>query len=81
MEDTKNNFIKAYEQHVDALFHYCLFNISDREVAKDIVHDAFAKTWNYIVKGGHIDNMKAFLYKIIKNLIIDYYRKKKTLSD
>ncbi len=80
MEDTKNNFIKAYEEHVDALFRHCLFSVRDKETAMDIVQDTFAKTWNYIVGGGEIQNIRAFLYKIMKNLIIDYYRKKKTDS-
>jgi RNA polymerase sigma-70 factor (ECF subfamily) len=38
------------------------------------------KTWLYLVKGGKIDMMKAFLYHILNNLIIDEYRKRKTSS-
>jgi RNA polymerase sigma-70 factor (ECF subfamily) len=38
------------------------------------------KTWKYLAKGGKIDMMKAFLYHILNNLIIDQYRKHKTNS-
>ncbi len=38
------------------------------------------KTWVYLLKGGEIDTMKAFLYHILNNLIIDEYRKSKTES-
>ncbi|MCX6702497.1 MAG: sigma-70 family RNA polymerase sigma factor [Candidatus Wolfebacteria bacterium] len=38
------------------------------------------KTWSYLVKGGKIDLMKAFLYHILNNLIVDEYRKHKVIS-
>jgi DNA-directed RNA polymerase specialized sigma24 family protein len=34
----------------------------------------------YLIKGGKIDVMKAFLYHVLNNLIIDEYRKRKTTS-
>ncbi len=80
MENTKANYIKAYDDYVDALFRYASFNVRDREVAKDIVSETFTKTWNYVAGGGEIENMKAFLYRTLKNLIIDHYRSKKAVS-
>jgi RNA polymerase sigma-70 factor (ECF subfamily) len=38
------------------------------------------KTWSYLQGGNEVDNIKAFLYKVAKNLIIDYRRKKKSYS-
>ena len=38
------------------------------------------KAWRYLVKGGKVEIMKAFLYHILNNLIIDEYRKHKTSS-
>ncbi len=46
----------------------------------DLVQDTFLKTWKYLVKGGKIEVMEAFLYHILKALIIDEYRKRKTTS-
>jgi len=45
-----------------------------------MVQQTFLKTWKYLVKNGKIDLMKAFLYHVLKNLIIDEYRKPKTIS-
>ncbi len=73
-------FTDSYEKHSDALFRYALFNVNDREKAMDLVQDAFAKTWNSMVKGEEIKNIKAFLYRILKNSIIDHYRSKKAGS-
>jgi RNA polymerase sigma-70 factor (ECF subfamily) len=44
------------------------------------VQTTFLKTWKFLLKGGKIDIMKAFLYHILNNLIVDEYRKKKALS-
>ncbi len=73
-------FIKSYEEHADAILRYCLFQTSNREVAVDILQDTFTKTWAYLKDGKEIDSIKAFLYKVAKNLIIDYRRKKKSYS-
>ena len=76
----KDIFLKAYDEHADALFRHCLFKINDKELAKDIVQETFTKTWLYIVKKNKIENIKGFLYKTLNNLIVDEYRKKKILS-
>ena len=56
------------------------FKLNNKEAGVDMVQDTFMKTWKYLVKGGKIDVMKAFLYHILNNLIIDEYRKRKTVS-
>ena len=38
------------------------------------------KAWKYMVKGGQVGMMKAFLYHILNRLIIDEYRKHKSSS-
>jgi RNA polymerase sigma-70 factor (ECF subfamily) len=78
--DTKDNFIRAYEANVDALYRYAVFNVGDKEAAKDLVQSTFTKTWDFIAKGGKVENIRAFLYKTLKNLIIDYYRAKRPVS-
>lgn len=80
MEERKAIFLKAYEEHSNAIFRYALFKVSDRELALDIMQDAFTKTWEYMAKGEKIDNLKAFLYRVAGNLVIDQYRKKTTDS-
>lgn len=49
-------------------------------LSDDLIQDTFLKTWKYLVKGGKIKVMEAFLYHILKALIIDEYRKRKTTS-
>lgn len=80
MESHENRFLKAFEDYSDALFRHASIRISDREKAVDIVHDTFTKVWSYGRDGKQIDSYRSFLYKVLNNLIIDEYRKKKEAS-
>lgn len=73
-------FITYYDSLADALFRHCYFRVFDRERAKDVVQETFCRTWDYLSKGNKVDNVRAFLYRVATNLIIDESRKKKTLS-
>ncbi len=76
----EERFLEAFEEYGDALFRHATMRISDRERAVDLVHDTFTKVWSY-VRGGHqIDNFRPFLYKVLNNLIIDEYRKRRESS-
>lgn len=70
----------AHRDYEKGLSSHAFFKIGDRQMTEDLVQDTFMKTWKYLVKGGNIDVMKAFLYHILNNLIIDEYRKRKTIS-
>lgn len=73
-------FTRAYEEHKDAIFRHCYFHTFDRENAKDLLQETFVKTWQYLAAGNEIENMRAFLYKVATNLVINDARKKKSLS-
>ncbi|OGF62718.1 hypothetical protein A2662_02165 [Candidatus Giovannonibacteria bacterium RIFCSPHIGHO2_01_FULL_45_33] len=72
-------FIKSYDAYADAIFRHCYFRLYDREEAKDAVQETFLRAWKYS-KDNRIDNVRALLYKIARNIVADKWRKKKTLS-
>ena len=72
----EERFLSAFENYADQLFRHVSFRISDRERAKDLVQDAFMKTWDYVGKGNKVEDYRAFLYRTLNNLIIDEYRKR-----
>jgi RNA polymerase sigma-70 factor, ECF subfamily len=76
----EREFLEAFEKHADALYRHCYFRLSDKERAKDLVSEAFTRTWDYLVKGSTVDDFRPFLYRTLSRLIIDEYRKKKTES-
>ncbi len=77
---TKEEFLKAYDEYADMLFRFAFVKTSDREISKDMVQDTFVKTFEYLQKGEEVNNLKSFLYQVLRNIVIDYYRKKKSFS-
>lgn len=59
---------------------HAFFKLNDHALGEDLVQDAFIKTWKYLVRGGKIEIMRAFLYHILNDLIVDEYRKHKVIS-
>ncbi len=76
----KKKFEEVYEEEVDSLFRYCTLRVGSKAQAKDIVQDVFVELWQAYNKGDEIKNPRAFLFTILRHRIIDWYRKKKTLS-
>ncbi len=70
----------AYEQYADAIFRHCYFRVFSRERGKELMQETFLRTWQYLSEGKTVDNMRAFLYRIANNLIIDESRKKRESS-
>ncbi len=78
--ELERTFMSAYEEHADALLRHCLIRVRDREIAKDIVQEAYSRTWVYLTEGKKIDYIRAFLYRVANNLIVDGSRRKKSAS-
>jgi RNA polymerase sigma-70 factor, ECF subfamily len=76
----EEEFLEAYDTYADAIFRHCYYRLFDRERAKDVMQDTFVRTWEYLQKGEKVDNIRALLYRIANNLIIDFVRKKKEAS-
>lgn len=70
----------AHHNYERGLGLHAFFKVHDKATSEDLVQDTFLKTWAYLVKGGKIETMKAFLYHILNHLIIDEYRKHKATS-
>jgi RNA polymerase sigma-70 factor (ECF subfamily) len=79
-EELEREFLAAYDAHADALFRHCYIRVRDRDAAKDIVQEAFTRTWVYMSEGKKVEYLRAFLYRVSNNLIVDGARKKKSSS-
>lgn len=76
-ESVENEFLEAYDSLAEPLFRHCYFRVYSKEKAEDLVSETFFKTWQYLIQGKEVENLKAFLYRVANNLVIDYSRKKK----
>lgn len=70
----------AHKDYQKGLNSYASFKVNNQALSEELVQDTFIKTWSYLVKGGEIGKMKAFLYHVLNGLIIDEYRKRKVSS-
>jgi len=73
-------FTAAYNDYKKGLDRHSFFKVNNVALSENLVQDTFLKTWKYMVKGGKVEVMKAFLYHVLNGLIIDEYRKHKVMS-
>lgn len=73
-------FARIYQIYAEKLFRFVRFKVSTRGIAEDITQEVFFKTWEYIVGNDkRIENIKAFLYRIARNLVINFYAEKERM--
>src|SRR3989338_7376113 len=80
IDGDKKRFTDIYNRESDSLFRFCLLRVSDREKALDLTQEAFSRLWSSIVSGKKVNNPRALLYTVARNLIIDWYRRIKSVS-
>lgn len=74
----QEEFLAAYDANADAIFRLCYGKTSNRDEAKDMTQEVFTRVWAKLESGsGDIENLRAFLFTVARNLIKDYYKKKK----
>ncbi len=79
-QDKQALFSKLFEEYQDAIFRFTLFRVGSRSIALDLTQDTFIRLWGHLAKGGKIEHEQAFVYRIAKNAVIDYYKKSKSSS-
>ncbi|KKW42828.1 MAG: RNA polymerase sigma factor [Candidatus Magasanikbacteria bacterium GW2011_GWA2_56_11] len=79
-KQVETQFITAYEAHSDAIFRYCYYRVFNRELARDLTQEAFMKTWKSLAAGSEVRNIRAYLYRVAKHLVIDHSRKRREAS-
>lgn len=73
-----STFWQQWTQYHDQLYHCCLKLMNSNPTdAEDALSQAMLKAWEKVQKcAGKIENLKAWLFKLTKNLCIDIMRKR-----
>jgi len=72
-------FGRLYDMHVDRVYRHIYFRISNAADAEDLTQQVFIKAWQAIGKYNKTASpFLAWLIKIGHNLVIDFYRSKKS---
>lgn len=72
---TSARIAEAYDLHQRELFTFALRSSRDREIAEDLVHEAFLRLIVEFEAGREPDNVRAWLYRVIANLNISRTRR------
>lgn len=65
-------FERLYKHNYEPIFKFCFRFLNNREKAMDVVQDTFLKLFEQMNKGEyHIENPKAWLYKVAGNKCIN----------
>ena len=76
MANQRKEFGKIYDQYIEKIYRFVFFKVNSEEIAQDLCSETFLKGWQAYKKIPKIDNPSAFLYRIARNLVTDYYREK-----
>ena len=69
---------QLYLRYYDDVYRFILYTTHDEELTRDLLQDTFYKFFNSNRQS--INNEKAYLLKIARNLITDHYRKKRLIQ-
>jgi len=72
----EKEFNRAYFQYISSIYRFFYLKSDSQEIAEDLTNETFLRLWKTLNSGQNINNTRAFLYKIARNLLTDFYRKK-----
>jgi len=72
----KEAFGELYDLYLDKIYRFVYFKVSSVPEAEDLTSQIFLKIWQLSLEGKIKvgQSFQAFLYKIARNIVIDYYR-------
>lgn len=72
----KTEFEAAALEHIDSLFNFGMRMTGNREAAEDLVQETYLKVHRFSHTFKEGSNLKAWLFKILRNTFINTFRKK-----
>ena len=80
MQLTERDFEKLFKEHFVSITIYSRKIVQDTDTAKDLAHRCFVKVWEKRDTLPDDSNLKALLYRIARNLSINYVRDQKKFT-
>lgn len=76
MDNIKQEIAILFENHADYLFNYAISRVNDEHTAEDLVQDIFLSALKSYESFEGKSKASTWLIAILKNKIIDFYRKR-----
>lgn len=77
-KDDETAFSEIYSRYADSLADFASSKFFDVEDGRDIIHDVFVKLWQERTKLNVNRDLKAYLFKLTRDRIVDKIRKNMT---
>jgi RNA polymerase sigma-70 factor (ECF subfamily) len=71
-------FGEIYNLFFKKIYRFIFFRVGHKEVAEDLAEEVFLKGFSKISSVNESAALEGWLYQIARNLVIDYYRQKKS---
>lgn len=70
-------FGELYDFYAPKVYRFVRLKVDSQETAQDLTSESFLRIWQYLQEQRKIrERFQALLYKIARNLVIDFYRTK-----
>ncbi|OGY47135.1 MAG: hypothetical protein A3J62_00075 [Candidatus Buchananbacteria bacterium RIFCSPHIGHO2_02_FULL_38_8] len=63
-----------FDRYSKKIYRFVYYKVATKELAEDFTSQCFLKAWEQISTGVKVANFQAWMYKIARNQVIDYYR-------
>lgn len=70
-----DDFGLLYDRYSEKVYHKCISFVKDLDLAQDLTHDIFLKTFLNLSRFNHQSKFSTWLYSLTYNFCIDYIRK------
>ena len=81
----KKSFGILYSHYLEEIYRFVFIKIGNELTAEDITEETFIRIWEslprYYKNNGKVKNLRALLYRVANNLVIDHYRKRRPLEN
>ena len=78
LKTNQHNVTEWVQAYSDIMYGYVVKRVKDNDTAKDLIQETFLAAWRNVDKYNGEASVKTWLFTILKNKIIDHYRKVST---
>ncbi len=76
-----NRLTSLWQAYHDKLLRFVQSRVESRDVAEDILQDVFIKIHKGLANLQNGERMESWIYQIVRNVIVDHYRSRKTFEE
>jgi RNA polymerase sigma-70 factor (ECF subfamily) len=78
--DSPESFDPLVSKYIKPIYNFLYSMSKDKEVADELTQETFLKVWKNLKKFQVDKNFKIWIYTIARNVLLDWFRKKKNIN-